>query len=131
MAIAAEWRYRDKFDFRKVDRTNFILDSFRPVHELVHSSLSDRRDTLLTHFFYRFHPNWALQFQSRQGWNRRFEPKYTEFEVDLFTTLRSTWKVKVFYRHREDDDRFAINISLNLSTPDCSPCEPLIPCPEF
>ncbi len=131
MAIALEYRHRDAYDWRKVDKFNFILDSFRPVHELIHSSLSDRRDTLLMHFFYRFLPNWAFQFESRQGWNRRFEPKYTEFELDVLTTLRSAWKLKLYYRHRVDDDRFAINISVGLSRPDWVSCEEIIPCLEF
>ena len=130
MAIAAEYRHRDAFDWRKVDHGNFILDSFRPVHELVRSSLSDRRDTLLLHFFYRINLNWAIEFESRQGWNRRFEPKYTEFEVDILTTLRSAWNLKLYYRHREEDDRMAINLSVGLSRPDRPSCD-TIPFLEF
>ncbi len=131
MAIAVEYRHRDAFDWRKADKTNFILDSFRPVHELLHSTLSDRRDTLLLHFFYRFHPNWAVQFESRQGWNRKTEPKYTEFEIDVLTTLQSAWKVKFYYRHREDDDRVAINLSVGLSRPDINDCTDIVPAIEF
>lgn len=122
MAVAAEYRHRDQFDWRKVDHDNFILDSFRPVHQLLHSTLSDRRDTLLLHFFYRINPNWAIEFESRQGWNRRFEPGYTEFEIDLLATLRSAWNLKLYYRHREEDDRMAINLSVGLSRPDRPVC---------
>jgi hypothetical protein len=123
MAVSAEFRFRDPFDWRKVDHTNFILDSFRPIRELVHSALSDRRDTLLLHFFYRINPNWAVEFQSRQGWNRRFEPSYNEFEIDILTTFRSAWNLRFYYRHREEDDRMAINLSVGLSRPDQKTCE--------
>lgn len=73
LAVAAEYRHRSAYDWRKADHTNFILDSFRDVSQLRHSLLSDRRDTLLFHVFYRFHPCWAFQFESRHGWNRASE----------------------------------------------------------
>lgn len=131
MAIKIEYRHRDAYDWRKVDHQNFILDSFRPVQELLDSEVSDRRDTLLVHFFYRFHPKWALEFESRQGWNRRLEPNYNEFEVDVLTTIRSAWNVKLFYRHRVNDDRVAINLSIGINRPDCEDNEEKIPFLEF
>ena len=130
-ALALEYRHRDAFDWRKVDHTNFILDSFRSISELRRSALSDRRDTLLVHFFYRFHPTWALEFQSRSGWNRRREPSYTEFEVDFLATLRSSWNVKLSYQHKENDDRVAIYMNIGVKRPDRKdPCS-IIPCLEF
>lgn len=131
IALAAEYRHRDAYDWRKVDHTNFILDSFRSISQLRHSALSDRRDTLLLHFFCRFHPTWALEFQSRHGWNRMFEPKYTEFEADLLATLRSSWNVKLSYQHKENDDRVAIYMNIGIKRPDRKdPCR-IIPCLEF
>jgi hypothetical protein len=132
LAITAEYRHRDSFDWRKADHTNFIIDSFRSLNELRHSQLSDRRDTLLIHFFYRINPNWAIEFQSRQGWNRLREPKYIEFEIDLLATLRSAWHFKWSYRYREDD-KFRVSASLNIgiNKPDQKSCQPLIPCLEF
>lgn len=132
-AISLEYRHRYPFDWRKVDRDNFILESFHSPHRLLHSSLSDRRDTLLIHSFYRFDPNWALEFECRQGWNRKHEPSYTEFEIDLLGTLRSAWQVKVFYCHRVNtgENRFAINFSIGLNRPDRYPCEPIVPCLEY
>jgi hypothetical protein len=118
IAIAAEYRHRSPFDWRKVDHTNFILDSYRTISQLEHSQLSDRRDTLLLHFFYRFHPSWAFEFESRSGWNRRFEPNYNEFEIDLLGTLRSAWNIKISYQHKEDDDRLSVYMTVGLKRPD-------------
>lgn len=127
IAFAAEYRHRSAYDWRKADHTNFILDSFRSISQLRHSQLSDRRDTLLLHFFYRFHPDWAFEFESRHGWNRQFEPSYNEFEIDLLGTLRSAWNVKVSYQHRENDDRISFYFSIGIKRPNC--CEPCNPIP--
>ena len=119
-AIALEYRHRSDFDWRKVDKNNFILDTFRSTAELEEIGLSDRRDTMLVHLFFRFHPNWALQFQSRAGWRRKDQPHYLEYEADLLGIIRSSWRIKFSYRHRENEDRFFINLSLGLQKPD--PC---------
>ncbi|MCE5317196.1 MAG: hypothetical protein LLG04_07525, partial [Parachlamydia sp.] len=129
LALTVEYRHRDSLDWRKVDHENFILDSFRSIHQLRRSSLSDRRDTLLFHIFYRLHPNWAIEFQSRQGWNRLHERGYSEYEIAFLTTLRSAWNFKLSFRHQEDDDRFAVNFSIGLRRPDLEKC--LIPCLDF
>ncbi|NGX43187.1 MAG: hypothetical protein K940chlam7_01478 [Chlamydiae bacterium] len=132
IAISAEYRHRSPYDWRKVDHTNFILDSFRNVDKLRESTLSDQRDTLLLNFFYRFHLNWALGLQSRSGWNRfEEEPNYNEYQVDLFGSFRSAWHLRLSYRHREDDDRFIINLSVGLKRPDSSYGKCLVPCIEF
>jgi hypothetical protein len=117
IAVSAEFRHRSPFDWRKADHTNFIIDSYRTIHQLEHSQLSDRRDTLLLHLFYRFHPNWAFEIESRSGWNRRFEPNYNEFEIDLLGTLRSAWNLKISYQHREDDDRLSFYMTIGLKRP--------------
>lgn len=130
-ALSFEYRHRDAYDWRKVDHDNFILDSFRSLSALRHSQLSDRRDTLLVHLFYRFHPNWAFELQSRQGWNRLTQPKYTEFEMDLLATLPSAWNVKFSYQHKENDDRLAIYFSLGKKRPNEKDCRPIIPFLEF
>ncbi len=116
-ALSAEYRHRDKYDWRKAVKYNFILDSFRSVRELEHSSVSDQRDTLLLHFFHRFHPNWAVEFESRHGWNRRYEPSYNEYEIDFITTLQSSWHFKFSYQKREIDHRFAVYFSIGIKRP--------------
>ncbi len=121
LAFAGEYRHRDVWAWRKADYTNFFLDSFRTEKELLNSSLSDRRDTVLLHCFYRFHPCYALEFESRTGWNRRFEPSYNEFEVDLHATLRSAWNVKLGYERKEYggvEHRFTIGVALGIPRPD-------------
>lgn len=130
-AIAAEYRHRDAYDWRKADHTNFILDSYRSIFQLRHSLLSDRRDTLLLHFFCRLHPNWAIEFESRQGWNRMFEPKYIEFEIDILATLRSSINMKLAYQHRENDDRIAVYFNIGLKRPDVEKICNIIPSLSF
>lgn len=131
LAFSLEYRHRSAYRWRKVDPTNFILDSFRSERSLKHSALSDRRDTVLFHIFYRFYPTWSLEFESRHGWDRRREPSYNEFEVDLNTTLRSCWHIQLSYRHKEDDDRIAIYLSVGMKRPDTSGAPCFFPCLEF
>jgi hypothetical protein len=131
VAIATEFRYRSEFCWRKVDHNNFMLDSYETVQELEDSSLSDRRNTILLNYYYRFHPSWAVHISSRHGWNRVREPAYNEFEIDLLGTIRSTWHVKFYYRHREDEDRFSVNFSVGLKAPCRKDYDSFVPCLEF
>lgn len=127
-AVAAEYRHRSAYSWRKVDPDNFFLDNFRSEESLLHSALSDRRDTLLLHFFYRFHPNWACEFSSRQGWNRRREPSYLEYEIDLLTTIQTAWHLRLSFQHRENDNRVAMYINVGLKRPDENCCERKVYC---
>lgn len=127
VAVAAEYRHRSSFDWRKADHTNFILDSFRSVSQLRHSQLSDRRDTLLFHIFYRFHPCWACEFESRHGWNRLTEPSYNEFRIDLLGRLPSALNFKLSYQHREDDDRLSVYMSIGMKRPDFGCLSDIVP----
>lgn len=117
-AMAFEFRHRDSFCWRKVDKENFFLDVFRSEGQLRHSPESDRRDTLLVHFFYRFHPNWSCEVTTRQGWNRIPQPKYVEFEIDLLTTIQTAWHLRFSYQHQENDDRVAMFLNIGLSKPE-------------
>ena len=130
-AFSTEIRHRSAYRWRKVDHTNFFLDFFYDVDELRDSALSDRRDTFLLHAFYRFHPYWALLLDSRHGWNRSHEIDYNEYQVSLLGTIRSTWHIRLFYRHREDDDRFSINFSIGLKLPNQRKYQQYIPCLDF
>lgn len=134
MALAAEYRHRDKYDWRKADKTNFMLDSFRPVHELLRSQLSDRRDTIILHLFCRLNPDWAFEFESRHGWNRRFQPIYNEFEFDILTSLTSAINLRISYQHKENqrgNDRVAFYFSLSQNRPDQATCYDIIPFTDF
>lgn len=117
-ALAFEYRYRDSYCWRKVDPENFFLDAFRSENELRHSSVSDRRDTILLHFFYRFHPNWACEVTSRQGWDRIRQPSYFEYEIDLLTTIQTAWHLRFSFQHQEIDNRVAVYLNVGLKRPD-------------
>lgn len=123
LAIYAELRHRGSYWWRKVDQENFFLDMFHKESELKHSQLSDRCNTLLLHFFYRFHPNWVWEFTSRYGWNRRHEPRYFEFECDVLTTIQTAWNLRFSYQHQQNDDRVAVFLNVGLSRPNI-PREP-------
>jgi len=129
-ALSFEYRHRSKYDWRKADHTNFILDSFRSIEELEDSTISDRRDTLLFHLYYRVHPEWIFEFQSRHGWNRDNEPNYDEYVFNLNGDLRSAWHVRFSYRHKENEDRFSFNISIGIKKP-CLDAGCPIPCLDF
>lgn len=111
-AVSAEYRHRSPYAWRKLDPYNFILESFHTENELFHSLVSDRRDTLLCHAFYRFHPDWTCEFQLRHGWNRRNEPAYMEYQLDVVTTLRSKWNIRLSYQYREYDHTLTFYFSL-------------------
>lgn len=122
-AIAWEYRHRSAWSWRKVDPDNFFLEAFHGQNHLRHSTESDRRDTILTHFYYRFRPNWSCEFVSRQGWNRHHEPKYFEFEVNLFTTIQTAWHLQLSYQHQENEDRVAVYFNVGLKRPSINSCE--------
>lgn len=131
LALRIEYRHRSPYYWRKADPTNFILDAYRNQNELLHSSVSDRRDTLLANLFYQFTPNWGFLFEMRHGWNRKHEPSYTEFETDLFLKLPSAWNLKLSYQHKEDDDRIAVYFTIGLHKPNFNKCMNLLPCLEL
>jgi len=117
LAIAVEYRHREDYSWRKLDSDNYVLENFHPEADLRASSLSDRRDILLAHIFYRFCPTWAIEVRSRIGWHRRTESELLEYQADLHGALRGSWKVRLSYQHKENDNRFAINIALGAQPP--------------
>lgn len=117
LALMFEYRHRSPYAYRKAVRDNYMLEAFRSTTQLLHSSVSDRRDTLLFHAYWKFHPLYAIEFTSRTGWHRRKEPDYSEYEIDLYTQLKSHWLIKYSYQHTEEDDRVAIYVTLLSSEP--------------
>lgn len=111
-AFAVEFRHRSRFDWRKGNHENFIVDVARPIDELLHSPMSDGRDTLLSRFFLRLSPKWSCQVQSRHGWGRRNEPRYNAGKVDLFTMLSCSWRLRLSYERMPNDNRFSSSIAL-------------------
>lgn len=101
-ALTLEGRYRSKYDWRKADHDNFILDVSRSWDELLESPVSDRRITILSNLFIRLNPFWELQFESHHGLYRLYkntihEEPFTEFKVHLYTWLSSAWKLHFYY----------------------------------
>ncbi len=117
LAFSAEFRHRSPYSWRKVDQDQFFLEMFRSQKSLFCSPLSDQRDTVLFHLFYRFNPNWALEMESRHGWNRRHEPFYNEFEVALLTTVQTAWHLKLSFQHKEHDNRIGLYLNIGLKRP--------------
>ncbi len=96
-AISVEFRHRGRYQFRKDQKENFILDVKRPLDVLVNSPLSDNRNVVLTKIQLRVSPKWILRGVTHHGWGRSDEPAYNEAKIDLIGTLSSFWKMRMSY----------------------------------
>lgn len=112
VAFTLEGRFRSKYDWRKADHENFILDVTRSETELLLSPLTDRRVTILSHIFVRLNPLWEAQVSALTGFYRTTEKPYTEIKVDLSTWMSSSFKVRASYSHVRNDDRVSFHIDL-------------------
>jgi hypothetical protein len=112
LAFGVEFRHRSKFDWRKGNHENFILDVARRISALLDSTLSDERNTFLTRIQARLIPRMTCYFESHTGWGRKDEPHYNEYKIELQTLLACRWKLKTSYQHMPNDDRFTGGISL-------------------
>jgi len=111
-ALTLELRYRSKYDWRKADRNNFILDVTRSERELLDSPISDQRMTLLTHMFFRLTPFWSLHLKSHHGFLRPGESPFNELRADLYTLLDAGWRMRISYMHTQRDDRVSVGFDL-------------------
>lgn len=102
VAISLEGRYRSRFDWRKADHDNFILDVSRSESQLLASPLSDQRVTFLTDLFIRFNPFWECRIQSHHGFLRLNEKPYNEIKIDLYTWITSCLKARLSFCHSAD-----------------------------
>lgn len=102
IAISLEGRYRSRFDWRKADHDNFILDVTRSQSELLQSPLSDQRVTFLTDLFIRLTPLWECRIQSHHGFLRLNEKPYNEVKIDLFTWISASLKCRLSFCHSAD-----------------------------
>jgi len=111
-AFALEFRHRSRYNWRKADRKNFILDMAHSIQELEDSPLSDKRNTFLTQFRIKISPTWSCYVTSHHGWGRLHEPSYNSYKIDLYTLIASHWKLRTAYTHTTNDDRVTVQIQL-------------------
>lgn len=111
-AIAAEFRHRSRYAWRKADYENFVLDSFIPESVLLDSGLSDRRDTLLLHFFVRVTSLVTAEVETRHGWDRIGAPNYNEGKIGVVLPLRCRWFLRLAFEHTEYDNSFSAKLTL-------------------
>ena len=112
VALALDFRYRSRYDWRKADHESFILDVYRKESELLASPLSDRRFIILSNLFIRLTPFWECHFQSHQGFLRKNNEPYNEFKIDLFTWISSSWKLRLSFDHTVFDNRVSCGLEL-------------------
>jgi hypothetical protein len=98
-AFGLEFRHRSRFDWRKADHENFMVDIDRPLHELLHSPLSDGRNSLLSRFQFRFLPLWTCHIETHHGWGRKNERRYDSYEIKVSTLLTGKWQLQVGYKY--------------------------------
>ncbi|MBI2743176.1 MAG: LPS-assembly protein LptD [Chlamydiales bacterium] len=113
LAFGAEFRHRSRFDWRKTDHENFILDVARPISELLKSPLSDQRNTMILRLYGRIMPGLSCMIQSHHGWARRSEPNYSEAKIEIFKTLLSHWQAKFGYQYTINDP-FQVTAGIQL-----------------
>ncbi len=111
-AAALELRHRGSYDWRKIDREDFALESIHNTAELHSSALSDKGDIVLFRTHYRFLPNWTLQLQSRHGFQKSKHPSFNELQSSIETLVRCAWKIKFKFHHKEDESKFSVHLSL-------------------
>jgi hypothetical protein len=112
IAFSAELRHRSRYDWRKFDHENYIVDVSHSFQELLDSPLSDRRDTLLVQASLRIHPLWVLHLGTHIGWGRTREPIYHSGKVDLYTTALTGWKIRISAQMTADNAKFDAGIEL-------------------
>ncbi len=98
-AFTFEFRHRSKFDWRKSDHDNYIVDIIRPIDELLHSPLSDGRNTYLSKLQFRLSPLWTAHLESHIGTGRKNDPDYYAYEVKLSVLLTGRWQVEFGYKY--------------------------------
>jgi len=113
VAASIEFRHRSRFDWRKGNHQNFILDVTQSIPSMVDSPLSDGRNVLLTKAEVKLTPLWTCQVEMHNGWGRRDQPGYTEAKLDLLGLISSAWKLKLSYMYTtRGASHFGIGLNL-------------------
>ena len=115
-AFKTEFRHRSPFNWRRDDPNNFIMEVTRDISELLHSPLSDKRNTLLSRMQIQITPQWTARLESQLGWGRSGEPHYNKIKVDLITLISTSWKLRLTFTHspapKNKTDHFSFSLSL-------------------
>jgi len=115
-AFKTEFRHRSRFDWRRDNYENYIMEVTRGIPQLLRSPLSDGRNTLLTRLQVKIAPQWTARLESHIGWGRGGEPNYNEVRVELITLISTSWKLRLVFTHspapHKKNDRFSFAFSL-------------------
>ncbi|MCB1085174.1 MAG: hypothetical protein KDK60_03640, partial [Chlamydiia bacterium] len=115
-AFKTEFRHRSRYDWRKNQPHNYIMEITRDLSDLLNSPLSDGRNTLLSRLQVKIAPQWIARIESHIGWGRGGEPNYNEVKLDLITIISTSWRLRLTFIHspapHKKNDRFTFGISL-------------------
>lgn len=126
LAFGVEYAYHSRYDWRKADFYNFILETARTEQSLLASPLSFRRQTLLFRIFTRPTPDWSVKFDLRYGWDRRGDQnpyfnkqkEFLEYQVECGRVFFQHWHFLFIYEKRQaDNNRFSVSLKLNPGPP--------------
>jgi hypothetical protein len=112
-AFGLEFRHRSRFDWRKADHENFLVDVTRSLRNLLESPLSDGRNTILAKFRFRLSPRVTWHLESHHGWGRATEPRYNSIKSDLFVMLASSWVFRGSLQYTKEGG-LSPTVALNL-----------------
>ncbi len=92
------------------------MEVTRDIHDLLHSPLSDGRNTLLSRLQIKIAPQWVVRLESHIGWGRGGEPNYNEGKFDLITMISTSWRLRLTFIHslapHKKNDQFTFGLSL-------------------
>lgn len=111
LAFGLEFRHRSKYDWRKLDRSNFNIDHLYAEETLLNTLFSGVRDTFLAKACYRLAPDCTLKLSTQHGWKRKNEPQYYAYTAQLETQLESQLKLKFMVQHSRKE-KFSCSIGI-------------------
>ncbi len=123
LAAILEYDRRSPYSWRGIGEDRNWLQQLHSIEDLLHSSLSDRRQTLGAQLYWRLEPDWVFRAHSRWGFGRdrhsvnRYTSPYWEYGISAATSLSATWKVQLHFGQRKGGTRFSCEISASTKTP--------------
>ena len=115
-AFKTQLRHRSRFDWRQCDPNNFIMQVSRKINDLLHSPLSDGRNTFFSRLQIKIAPQWIARLESHVGWGRFNEPSYIESKLELITMVSTSWRLRLTFIHspapHNKNDKFTFGLSL-------------------